>query len=349
MTRFFTGNCVRMQRHSAAFPEVLRDRPPLGGDPRPRRRGIGEPVCSRTALSPGLPRGGCKPPLKRTFFPRLVCSPGAVVSRCSPWPRGSSIAARLAAPATARPRPGPPRSRSRRRRWSDAAAGRAHRSGPVLRSWSRVVASAGGLQVALEKNVLSKARLQPPGRPPGSPARLSRSALRPAGSEGPGRLCRIARRNSDGGGPAGGIGNAGRHGWLGVGRPDRRPRRAPRTDGLVRRSWGSVWRGVPRRALSRPSCRSPGGRPAAPRTLLKEESFLEGFVVPGWGRLGAAGHQRADPAGGKTRVPRPGVGVSRRAGRRPARSERPGRSRRIARRSSDGGGPAGGMGHARPP
>ena len=281
-----------MQRQSAAFPEIPRARLPfeeilalVAGD-----RGASP---FENGFEPWTARGGCKPPLKRTFFPRLVCSPRAV-SRCPPWPRGSSPAARLAAPAPARPRPGPPRSRSSRRRRPDAVAGRARRSGPVLRSWSLVVASAewGGLQTALEKKRSFQGPFAAPslgGLSPGAPADLSRSALRPAVSEAPGRLRRIACRSSDGGGPAGGTGNAGRHGWLGVGRPDRRPWRVSRTDGLVRRSWGSVWRGVPHRTPSRPSRRSPGGRPAAPRILLKEESFLEGFVVPGWGRLGAAG------------------------------------------------------------
>ena len=124
-----------MQRQSAVFPEIPRARPPLRRS-WPSSQGIGEQGRSRTALSPGPPGGGCKPPLKRTFFPRFVCSPlgGLPVP---PWPRGSSPAARPFAPATARPRPGPPRSRSRRCRRSDAAASRARRSGPVLRSWSR--------------------------------------------------------------------------------------------------------------------------------------------------------------------------------------------------------------------
>ncbi len=85
-----------MQRQSADLPEIPRDRPPLRRS-SPSSQGIGEQGRSRTALSPGPPGGGCKPPLKRTFFPRLVCSPRRSPT-APPWSRGSSPAARLAAP-----------------------------------------------------------------------------------------------------------------------------------------------------------------------------------------------------------------------------------------------------------
>jgi hypothetical protein len=43
-------------------PEISRDRPPLRRS-SPSSKGIGEQGRSRTALSPGSPGGGCKPPL----------------------------------------------------------------------------------------------------------------------------------------------------------------------------------------------------------------------------------------------------------------------------------------------
>jgi hypothetical protein len=61
----------------------------------------------KNGFEPWIVRGGCKPPLKRTFFPRLVCSPRAV-SRC---PLGRVD--RRQPPARSRPRPhAPPGSAS---------------------------------------------------------------------------------------------------------------------------------------------------------------------------------------------------------------------------------------------
>ena len=209
-----------------------------------------------------------------------------------PWPRGSSPAARLAAPVPARPCPGPPRSRSSsRRRRSDEAVGRARRSGPVLRSWSLVVASAewGGCKPPLRRTVLSKARLQPPGWSPGAPAELSRSALRPAGSEVPGQSRRIACRSSDGGGPAGGMGNARRHSCREVDEPGLAPRRSPRKSGG---NVGCAWR-----CHGAGGCRGIGKNPERGRGACHA------------GRPGRHNRRRARPAPklGFSSTPRPGM------------------------------------------
>ncbi len=136
---------------SPLSPEILRDRPPLRRS-SPSSQGFGEQVRSRTALGPGSPGGGCKPPLKRTFFLGLVCSPRAV-SRC---PLGRVD--RRQPPGWPRPRPPAP---ARVRLVHDPAdvAGLtqppAERVDPVPScgrgaSWSR--RPRGGLQAALEKN-----------------------------------------------------------------------------------------------------------------------------------------------------------------------------------------------------
>ncbi len=105
---------------------------------------------------------------------------------------------------------------------------------------------------------------------------------------------------------------------------------APRTDGVVRRSWGSVWRGVPHRTPSCPSCRSPVGRPGGTMNPSKRRKFSGRVRGAGLGpaRSGRAPASRS----GRGQDPRPTARCRRVAasGRRQARSERPGRSCRRA-------------------
>jgi len=153
-------------------------------------------------------------------------------------------------------------------------------------SWSR---RPGGCKPPLRRTVLSKARLQPPGWPPGAPAELSRSALRPAGSERPGRSCRIARRSSDGGGPAGGMGNARRHSCREVDEPGLAPRRSPRKSGG---NAGCAWR-----CHGAGGCRGIGKNPERGRGACHA------------GRPGRHNRRRARPAPklGFSSTPRPGM------------------------------------------
>src|SRR5512142_2981481 len=63
-----------MQRQSATFPEIPRDRPPLRRS-SPSSPGIGEPGRSRTALSPGPPGGGLQTALEKNVLSEARLQP----------------------------------------------------------------------------------------------------------------------------------------------------------------------------------------------------------------------------------------------------------------------------------
>jgi hypothetical protein len=143
---------------------------------------------------------------------------------------------------------------------------------------------------------LNNRHLQPRCGPPLDPgesglllADLSRSALRPAGSAGARRSRQLARRSSDGGGPVGNTGNAGGPSWPGGGSPrlaaPARPKNRRACAPFLGLSLARCSASDPESPLL-PIARRP---PCGTTNPSKEESFLEGFVVPGRGRLGAAG------------------------------------------------------------